>query len=328
MKSLSWSDLVISKKIQKLEATELSLLNSFGNYVMKSLPKLSPHREHPMRSIANEARHTLVQEYESSQSLYEAIHKVDTVLKSNIPNFPQIADIGDKSWIGITPEKKLELDMMIETGFRLHFTKEYFARMQKAIDNGEIDQALISSSRACRLLDSIMLGTATERIKEHIDTYGTKNPRLTQDQYQSCLYALYDPEVETVAAAMQTLKNLDTEDKKMKTKKKVIPQAARLFLLDTVELNTKVRCMMAWSDPNYTGFKPLPDDHTVNVVELVKARKDFFLDGAMVGEKFVEEILTQRREFYQQKQETRKTMVHGFLFFIGTCLLDWAVCVV
>lgn len=323
VKSLSFSELVKSQKIQKLEATELSLLNSFGSYVMKSLPKLSPHREHPIRSIAKEARQILALEYESSRSLYKSIDKVDEVLKSNLSDFQQIADIGDNS-TEITPAKKLELDMMIETGFRLHFTKEYFARMQKAFDDNELDQDLISSSRACRLLDSIMLGNSSERIQEHIGIYGIKNPNLTQDQYQGCLYALYEPEVETVAARMQSLNYL--EDKKMK-KKKVIPKVAKTFLLDNLELNTKIRCMMAWSDPDYTGFKPLPDDHSVSVEELVKARNDFFEDGAKVGEKFVEEILTQRREFYNQKQETRSTMVQGVLFFTGTCLLDWFVCV-
>lgn len=323
VKSTSLSDLVKSSKMEKLEAAEMTLLNPFGASVIKSLPRLSPHQGHPIRRIAKEARHTLRQEYETSQSLHKAIDQVDKILDSNIVDYTgSIANIGALQ-IGNSSKEKIELDMMIETGLRLQFTKNYFARIKQAMDGKEVQQTDITSSVACRLLDSIMMGTAAERIQEHIGVYGKHNGKMTQDQFQSCLYALYEPEVETVSNAMLTLDKL--VDKKMK--KKVIPNAIKTFLLDNVELNTQVRCMMAWSDPDYTGFKPLADDYAVTVPDLIKSRQEFYKEGTQVGEKFVEEILARRREFYNNKQANRETMARGLLFFIATCFADWYVCV-
>ena len=73
---------------------------------------------------------------------------------------------------------------------------------------------------------------------EHMKLYGKKfnNPQL-----QDCFYTLYNAEIECVSGVFSQLKN------KHKHHKKGMDKYARNYLLDTLELNTKSRCVFAWS---------------------------------------------------------------------------------
>lgn len=68
--------------------------------------------------------------------------------------------------------------------------------------------------------------------------YGSKfnNPQL-----QDCFYTLYNAEVECVSGVFAQLKD------KHKHHKKGMNKHSRNYLLDTLELNTKSRCVFAWS---------------------------------------------------------------------------------
>lgn len=66
----------------------------------------------------------------------------------------------------------------------------------------------------------------------------------------------------------------------------------------------------------------------MNVKELMKARRDFYETGSEVGLTFVRDYIAARNAYYNNKEENRTTIKRGVAFFIATCLLDWAVCVI
>lgn len=80
-------------------------------------------------------------------------------------------------------------------------------------------------------------------------------------------------------------------------------------------------------DPNYSGFQSLPATHSMSTKELLKARRDFYESGVEVGLTFVRDYIGERNAYYNTKEENRTTLKRGAAFFVVTCLLDWAVCV-
>ena len=84
--------------------------------------------------------------------------------------------------------------------------------------------------------------------------------------------------------------------------------------------------MFVHSDPAHSGFKPLADDHRMPVDELIAARATFFPEGAQVSGSFLSHLVTERKQFYEDKRELRQIFRIGVVFFIGTCLADFLVC--
>ena len=109
---------------------------------------------------------------------------------------------------------------------------------------------------------------------------------------------------------------------------KTIPKYSSSYLLDRLDLNMKTRCVFAWSDPNFTGLKPLPDDHKIPVDILLISRRLYFNDSLDIGTTFANEYLKARKDIYADKKDTKDTFRNGFYFLIVTCLLDWGVCVI
>jgi hypothetical protein len=67
-------------------------------------------------------------------------------------------------------------------------------------------------------------------------------PTFTQNTLQSCFYTLYNAEVDSTVHALTNLPLAA-----MKEHKKALPKSARVYLLDKLELNSKSRCVFAWS---------------------------------------------------------------------------------
>jgi hypothetical protein len=80
-------------------------------------------------------------------------------------------------------------------------------------------------------------------------------------------------------------------------------------------------------DPNFTGFKPFPDDHKIESGELIRSRAKYFAEGSAIGSQLIHQYTAERRLFYADAKEHRELVRNGFIFFVITCLLDWAVCV-
>lgn len=141
---------------------------------------------------------------------------------------------------------------------------------------------------------------------------------------------------------LATLKCIEGLSKKQV---RTFEKLSKSYLLDKLEVNTKARCVLAWagrsfhkeilsfclispafaSDPNYTGFKPLADDHRVSVGELIESRAIYFPEGTQVASQFIASIVTDRQQFYEDKKELRQIYRCGFVFFVATCILDFIV---
>ena len=81
------------------------------------------------------------------------------------------------------------------------------------------------------------------------------------------------------------------------------------------------------TDPLFTGFKPLPDDHVIPLDDLLKSRRKYFKEGTEVAHNLMSTYTGERRMYYTEKLDTRDTLRMGFVFFVGTCILDWIICI-
>lgn len=79
-------------------------------------------------------------------------------------------------------------------------------------------------------------------------------------------------------------------------------------------------------DPNYGGFKPLPDGFKMPVAELLRGRQSYFKEGATMSRTYMTSVKTLVSEYYELKKDRRDLMKKGAVFFLITSLLDWAVC--
>ena len=67
------------------------------------------------------------------------------------------------------------------------------------------------------------------------------SPKFTNPQLQDCFYTLYNSEVDCASAIFLEVKD------KHKHHTKGMAKFAKNFLLDSLELNEKTRCVFAWS---------------------------------------------------------------------------------
>ena len=65
-------------------------------------------------------------------------------------------------------------------------------------------------------------------------------PQFTNQSLQDCFYTLYNSEVDCVSAIF-------SEFNEKNEHKKIMKKFSKNYLLDTIELNTKSRCVFAWS---------------------------------------------------------------------------------
>lgn len=158
---------------------------------------------------------------------------------------------------------------------------------------------------------------------------------MTQAKLQDCFYSLLEPEIEACSSLLLMQPHLHKDHKKK------IPAYAKSYLLDKAEVNMKTRCVLAWSgeyfyvfltnvliyaDPTFTGFKPHPDDYAAPLEDLLKSRNLYFKECTNMGKQFVNDVISDRKQLYDDKLETRVTMAKGTIFFIVICLMDWGVC--
>jgi hypothetical protein len=71
-----------------------------------------------------------------------------------------------------------------------------------------------------------------------LEVYGKS---FNVSELQNCLYGLYDPEIEAIKSILLA------NELKNKNFNKAVEKISRSFLLDNLELNSKTRCIIAWS---------------------------------------------------------------------------------
>ena len=161
-----------------------------------------------------------------------------------------------------------------ETMIRLRLLRNYLLRIQRAVQEEEVQlSALDTYTKCCSLVDAFLRGTPAERMAEHMELYG---PTLTPWMTQNCFYAFCEPEIDTISSywlnEMQRAGELPTMKRRFlpflstNVKPQVKPSEIQLenmrlckdhkaklvsfsksYLLDTLELNVKARCCFAWT---------------------------------------------------------------------------------
>jgi hypothetical protein len=166
------------------------------------------------------------------------------------------------------------------------------------------------------MIDLYMFGSTDDRIRGHLSLYGEK---LDQFQFQSAFHTFCDPEIATASkgylAQIKDKAVLKKETKEMKA-------FERIYLLDTLELNTKVRCVFCWNDPAFRGFVALPDETLMPVSELIESRTKYFKEASQLSSKFMADYLGKKRAKIVEGKERRENIVKGIFFFFGVVIAD------
>lgn len=230
---------------------------------------------------------------------------------------------------------------------RVKLLQEYLFRLQKAIESGDIPGASMkdfNSENIVKICDCFLLGTSSERIAEHLSLYG---PTISQFQLQECFYLLFESELKCSEYLFKLLSDLHQQLYKSEPKlPKVTNYDTRLpaeswkqlrnrfskfssgysYLLDTLEVNSKARCVFAWTDPNHSGFKALPDDHVFPLQSILLSRQQFFKEAESVSTSALRNFTGTTRIRYGDQKENRSNFRYGIIFIIGTIGLDWLIC--
>lgn len=122
---------------------------------------------------------------------------------------------------------------------RLQLCKEYFISIQSLLERSEISTDLLkNNSKLFQLIDAVLLGNSSERVSHHMSLFG---PKIFQYTLQSCFYSLYEAELQAM------VKHLDKYPMQLAAHDKLLRKnTASTYLLDSLELNTKSRCVLAW----------------------------------------------------------------------------------
>ena len=201
-----------------------------------------------------------------------------------------------------------------EAALRLSLFQLYSKRLLAAVLEGAISIENVHSEEVLlKMVDTFLLGTSAERVAGHLQLY---SPNMDQAQLQDAFYVVYDPEVATTSSALMIVKGLHADHAKK------LPKFAELYLLDRLELNVKSRSVFCWADRQFTGIKPLADDHSFSVKEIISSREEYFEEGVEVGKLFSEAVAADRRVHYHDSKENRDTARKGVAFLVSCILLD------
>jgi hypothetical protein len=322
-----------ANSLRKLSPPPLALAPS-----LKQQQQQQQQPPHPLLYIAHTTRSILRQELQDPSqqdggSVSMALLKANKFLEQQAQQYEQsIASIGAAApdhmaklpTAFLAPPSSANVGGLAspqqEAGMRINFARKYFDKLQQLQDEKDIEaEALRKAFLHAGFSDAVLLGTSSERIAAHLKLFGAN---MTQDQFQNSMYAVLEPEVQTCLAAV-----LSVQDKALTKKNRAkATKVAKTFLLDVTELNVKVRCTMAWSDPEYSGFAAVEDDKTATVEHLALTRRRYFgaaLDG--VGPEFAAELVKDRHRFYAERIDNRETALKGTLFFIFCCFADWGL---
>lgn len=230
---------------------------------------------------------------------------------------------------------------------RVHLLQEYLLRLQKSIESGDIpgvSMTLFTEEKVIRICDCFLLGTSSERLSEHLSLYG---PNISQFQLQECFYLLFESELKCsqhlftlLSDSHQSLYKGEPKLPKVTTydirppveswkqlnRRFVKFTSGYSYLLDSLEVNSKARCVFAWTDPSHSGFKALPDDHVFPLESILLSRQQYFKEAESVSTYAVRSFTGATRLMYGEQKENRSNFRYGIIFLFGTICLDWLIC--
>jgi hypothetical protein len=87
--------------------------------------------------------------------------------------------------------------------------REYLARLRRAVVDGDVSaKRLLGPTALPRLVDAVLLGTASERVVEHLRLCCPEEAEdkqfMTHGQLQDAFYVLFEPEVAAARAMLGT----------------------------------------------------------------------------------------------------------------------------
>lgn len=178
------------------------------------------------------------------------------------------------------------------------------------------------------LIDSFLLGTASERLVEHMKLY--KSP-FSPGSLQDCFYQIFEAEISVVSNIFLTFDTF--EGKKNNKKAKAFKKWMDTYLLDGLELNMKSRCVIAWAEGDNHQHRPGTEDafrvmketDTVTQMEAIVSRKKYFPEGLEISNHMVKKYVEELRKKDYDKGDFRKKAVQGLIFWIGICTIDGAI---
>jgi hypothetical protein len=143
---------------------------------------------------------------------------------------------------------------------RIENLNSYFRSLKKSIESGHLPPNKFQLMNVLTLIDTTLLGSGAERVSgfPFLNLFSTPLAHLrlsrksfTQAELQNSFYVLYTSEMETIVTGFRAFPGLQ------KSHLKKFPHAAKVFLLDTLELNSKSRCIFAWAgfiSPQYYSY--------------------------------------------------------------------------
>lgn len=209
---------------------------------------------------------------------------------------------------------ELDWQFAAQTCLRISLLKEYLDRLRKAVTDGDISTHKLQSVHTLTCIsDSILIGTSSERIVQHLHLY---DEDFSVGQLQDAFYVLFEPETAAVQKALLVLHDLHPDHKKS------VPKLSQTYLLDRFELNTKSRSMFAWAIPEYKGFSHPLKDAKLHLSTVLKSRAEYFEAGAAVGNAMVHDLTADRRLLYYDRGELRESLRNGAVFIGIIAALD------
>ena len=223
----------------KKEADLLAL----DDFILKInvMSKMTVDSTHPIHNISYNGRRLLDSTSVLGKPAISGLDTLDKYLQDHFaklqPHFERTDDNITEPGTDLVKSVLLEKPA-IETAVRIYLTRQYLRRLRKCFDDKELDVDMLNATLIKRLFDVALRGTASERIEEHMKLFGEE---LNQERLQECFYTLFEPEVQTCTALFLLKPTIH------KHHRKLLPKFAKTYLLDTAELNVKLRCLLAWS---------------------------------------------------------------------------------
>lgn len=136
-------NLVTRKSKVVLQTQDIDLLQRYEKFA-SSFASLTIGRSHPLHSAVEDAKNVVVHEDSSSSSMHN-LNVVTLFFNKRIATLPS--------------------GSFDETTIRLYLARNYFERLKQSLKDNDISSSQLNSQNISRLIDVVVLGTASERIE-------------------------------------------------------------------------------------------------------------------------------------------------------------------
>eukprot|EP01039_Chlorochromonas_danica_P010333 gene10332-11437_t len=302
--------------------------------IWSSSPRLRPRFG---KSLIDEAKsYAKVLESQGTKQkdfFLRAAHYIETVEKRLLPSSSSSSEEQTKAQVApqqVPPKEGAVVAAVAVAGgpslshtdslalrLKLFHSRHYLRCLHHYVEQDkELAETVWQSLHWERFLDAVLLGTASERIAEHMSLFGSK---MTEEGLQLCLHACAEADVQTGLFLIDSC----TTNLHKKCRQRA-QKLAKIYLLDTVELNVKSRSIYSWSatEKGKDGLPPPQQETSV----LLYGRRAFFPEAESLVTAYLNELQREDEELDANEEEWKGYYKKGSVFLVVTILLDWLVC--